>query len=98
MAATTRISSQCAKNIAAISGWYQERSLNRGNEFIDEVIFFLKKIASNPEQYGIVTSNYRKCRMKIFPYYIIYSYNSLSHRILVYKIIHVKRNPEKRFL
>jgi plasmid stabilization system protein ParE len=97
MAAKITISANVYTEIEQIIDWYNDKSDVAATNFLEEVNHFILKIARNPELYAIVINQFRQCKMKVFPYYIIYRYYALSHKIVIHKIIHVKRRMDKRF-
>jgi plasmid stabilization system protein ParE len=97
MAAKVIITKKVYNQIDEIVDWYNERSLSAAKNFIEELHTFISKIARNPELYYVVIDGFRQCCLYIFPYYIIYKYYPSSHRVVIHKIIHNKRDINKRF-
>ena len=98
MPAKIVISSKAKNNVRDIRDWYLEQSFNPADLFIDELISYLKKIAKSPERFPIMYKQTRQLRLSIFPYYILYRYYQNSHKVVIQKVVHAKRNPANKFI
>lgn len=97
MPAKIIVTAKVRVQLQSIVDWYAEQSVLAPDAFIKEIGLFIGKIAKNPERFAIKQDYLRICRLEIFPYYIIYQYYSNSHKVVIQKVVHVKRNPANKF-
>jgi plasmid stabilization system protein ParE len=71
--------------------WYEQRRIDLGREFMDELERVLGGIATNPVRYGLSEADIREGLLRRFPYAIYYRH--LSDRIRVLAVFHTSRNP-----
>jgi len=73
--------------------WYEKQRQGLGEEFLDEVEQHLIFIENTPQSFPIYQHNYRSCKLKRFPFKIIYSVEGTS--LKVWAVYHHKRDPKK---
>jgi toxin ParE1/3/4 len=78
--------------IEEIRGYYDERSLGLGSEFISEFERQVLALAAAPERWMVVTGDIRRCLMRRFPY-IIYFRRVDRDLIRVTVVKHQRRHP-----
>ena len=71
--------------------WYNSQAPGLGDAFLIEVINALDRIARHPEAWKPLSVNTRRCRMKRFPYGIIYAIEPAE--LLVIALAHNHRFP-----
>ncbi|MFZ2654453.1 MAG: type II toxin-antitoxin system RelE/ParE family toxin [Victivallales bacterium] len=73
--------------------YYNSESPGLGYELALEAKDSLNRINSFPEAWPSFTRTTRRCLINRFPYGILY--RKCEDEIIVYAIMHLKRNPEK---
>lgn len=79
-----------------IRDWYEDRKSGLGSEFLQEVSSRLELVEENPERFPAEETNLssrdiRRCRLKKFPYRIIYEF--IPNELRVLAIAHGSRQP-----
>ncbi len=71
--------------------YYENEFAGLGSEFLDEVEKSLTKILDYPSAWRIISENNRSCRLRRFPYSLIYAQD--GNLIIITAISHHKRKP-----
>ncbi len=71
--------------------WYDRQQHGLGNEFLRELRLTLARIQAHPETWRQISARTRRCRLKRFPYAVIYQL--LPEKILVVAVPHHSRKP-----
>ena len=79
------------KELFQIRDYYDNIIFGLGNSFLMEIGNSLERIIYKPHVYYNILRNIRKCKIKIFPYSIYYSFDEDVIKILA--IAHHKRKP-----
>lgn len=74
--------------------WYNEQSENLGDDFKAEVNAEITYIANNPDSYQIKFNTLRQSLVNRFPYAIYYMTDDEKQLIIIFGILHTKRNPK----
>ncbi len=79
-------------------GWYEEKTIGLGEEFLRIFYAHSYKIQRNPLVYQAVYNDFRRCLLRRFPYAIYYRID--KDRIIVYGLFHCARSPKtlKKYL
>ncbi len=79
-------------------GWYEEKTIGLGEEFLRVFYALSYKIQRNPFVYQTVYKGFRRCLLRRFPYAIYYRID--KDRVIVYGLFHCARNPKnlKKYL
>ncbi len=88
---------EAKRELREAAAYYQERREGLGEELLGEIRQLANKIRQNPRRCGFVSPEYRCCRVKRFPYGIIYRID--GEEVFVAAVMHFKRKPgywEKR--
>jgi plasmid stabilization system protein ParE len=72
--------------------YYENQTNGLGKNLINDFRQSLERILNYPEAFTQVQNNIRKCRLKKFPYSIIYALE--ENLIIILAIAHHHRNPE----
>lgn len=72
--------------------YYNSQREGLGFEFSEEVQATIERIVQYPEALSPISRRTRRCRMKRFPYGIIYQIR--GETIFVIAIMHLHRNPQ----
>ena len=82
-------------DILEIVKWYELQLQGLGKKFLDEWYNELELVAKTPFSYQIKNKEFREARIKGFPYLIIFEID--PDEVVVYAVIHARRNPRKRY-
>ncbi len=74
--------------------WYTAVNPKLAEDFKIEVNLEMDYIAHNPEHYQIKFKELRQSLVKRFPYSIFYRLEKQNHQIVVFAVLHFRRNPE----
>ena len=79
-----------------IRDWYEDRKLGLGSEFLQEVSSCLVAVENDPERFPVEETNLssrdiRRCRLRKFPYRVIYELTPNDLRVLA--VAHGSRQP-----
>jgi hypothetical protein len=80
------------QELAEAITYYNSECPGLGYEFVLEVKEGLKRIENFPKAWPPFTPRTRRCLVNRFPYGILYRAD--DEEIIVYSIMHLKRNPE----
>ena len=72
--------------------WYAEQALGLGDAFLIEALKTLRLIEQFPQAWHPLTSEIRRCRLRRFPYSMVYTQDGPG--ILVLAIAHQHRKPD----
>ncbi len=73
------------------AAFYEKRRIGLGQEFFGEVRKIVDKIRRNPLRCSFISPAYRCCRVKRFPYGIVYRVD--DGEVFVAAVMHFKRKP-----
>ena len=73
------------------ASYYEDKREGLGHEFLEEVRRIVARIRLNPNRCGFVSSPYRCCRVKRFPYGAVYRVD--GEEVFVAAVAHSKRKP-----
>lgn len=82
------------KDLQEAKKWYNDQRDNLGEEFKTEVNKEINYIAKNPEHYQYKYKELRQSLVTRFPYAIFYILEKERERIVIFGVLHTKRNPE----
>lgn len=72
-------------------GWYAEQAPGLGDAFLLETLKVLKLVEQFPQAWHPLTPEIRRCRLKRFPYSLVYTLD--AEGILVLAVAHQHRKP-----
>jgi plasmid stabilization system protein ParE len=78
--------------VEAASQFYESNRQGLGREFLDEVDATIQRILVNPEAWQVLENDIRRCRLKRFPYGIIYTPLE-NGTVLIISVMHLHRRP-----
>jgi plasmid stabilization system protein ParE len=84
---------EAEEDISLAYGWYEDRRVGLGEEFLSCVDACIQTILRNPEMHRIVHETYRRGLVRRFPYAVFYEY--ADGVVSVYCVFHTARDPEK---
>lgn len=77
--------------VEAAAQFYEINRPDLGREFLDEVDQAIKRIVQNPKAWKVLDGQIRRCRLRRFPYGVIYTIEAES--ILIISVMHLHRHP-----
>lgn len=83
--------SSAAEDSAAAIEYYDAVSPGLGSGFVAELERTLQRVLLNPEAWARVSDEHRRCRLRRFPYAVIYSIS--DDTVLVAAVYHLHRRP-----
>ncbi len=82
---------EAEEDIKSAYEWYEEKRINLGAAFVEEVDSKLQKIEEHPDLYMEVMGDVRRALCKRFPYSIYFIHKNID--IVVIAVLHQRRNP-----
>jgi plasmid stabilization system protein ParE len=89
---TYRLLSVAQQELADAMEHYERASPGLGLEFLDEVERTIRRILLQPEAWTRVSENHRRCRLRRFPYGLIYTLD--QDTLLITAVFHLHRHPD----
>ncbi len=83
------------RELEVVFTYYEERQHGFGARFLDDWESTMKHLEERPFIYQIQFKEFRSVPFNRFPFLIIYKVEEKV--IVIYKLIHMKRNPARRF-
>ena len=74
--------------------WYKDQNEKLAEEFKEEVNKEIDYIGENPEHYQLKYKEFRQSLVTRFPYAIFYLVEEDKKQIVVFGVLHTRRNPE----
>lgn len=85
---------EAQREIQEAFDWYEAQSSGLGERLLRSIDDSFEIIADFPESFPIRRKNYHECRVRDFPYLIIYRF--VRRQIIVHQLFHGKRRPGKK--
>jgi len=92
MAAELVIAPEAEQDIDEAYGWYEERRVGLGEEFLGCFDACIQTICRMPEMHTTVHENYRRGLVRRFPCGV---FEYAGATVTVYCVFHTSRDPEK---
>ena len=89
---TYRFLSPAQQDLAQAMAYYEAAVPGLGLEFVDELERTVHRILLQPEAWTRVSENHRRCRMRRFPYGLIYSLE--GDAVIFVAVFHLHRHPD----
>ena len=86
-----------AEEYRQASVWYEENQTGLGLRFEKAIENKIRQIEYNPLLFNKVKGAYRRAVIRIFPFIIIYKYNSRKKEVYISAIYHTRRNPRGKY-
>ncbi len=87
------IAPEALNDISDSYGWYEQRRVGLGEEFLMCVDACIEQIQRIPGSNQIIHLNFRRGLVRRFPFAVIYEYE--QNIVTVYAVFHNSRNPQK---
>jgi toxin ParE1/3/4 len=72
--------------------WYEIRDKNVANRFLLSIEETISRILADPDSYPIERHNFRRIRVRRFPYVLIFEHAPRGH-VLIIATSHMRRRP-----
>lgn len=82
---------EAADEFVEAARFYKQRGGNLGNRFAHEVRITIQRIIANPDRWGVIDEDVRRCFVRVFPYLVLYTVE--REFILIVAVMHGKRAP-----
>jgi plasmid stabilization system protein ParE len=89
---TVFVESEAEADLAAARDWYDAQRPGLGDEFIDEFMRTVGRIADMPESYRKTYMEARQASINRFPYYVFYLVD--EDMVSIVAVIHQHRDPQ----
>lgn len=89
---TYRFLSHALMEVAGAAEFYDGEVPGLGADFINELDAAIGRMLQFPEVWGRISDGYRHCKLRRFPYVIIYSIQG-KDEILIVSVFHQSRAP-----
>lgn len=87
----TRFLPAAQKELDEAIHWYAQQAFGLGDSFLVEFLRSLQLIERHPAGWHPLSENTRRCRMRRFPYGVIYTIDPQG--ILIVAVAHLHRHP-----
>tara|TARA_B100000780_G_scaffold2175_1_gene1868 strand:+ start:2253 stop:2561 length:309 start_codon:yes stop_codon:yes gene_type:complete len=94
MSYTVKVLPIVDKDLRKAKKWYNKQGEELGEEFKIEVNKEIDYIGENPEHYQRKYKELRQSLVTRFPYAIFYLVEESEKRIIIFGVLHTRRNPE----
>lgn len=74
--------------------WYEEQSSGLGTAFVAAVDAAILIIFRDPERFQKVEEGVRVFRLKRFPYYLYFGFDSVHDHLRFYGVVHHRKRPD----
>ncbi len=79
--------------IREAAAWYDERGLELGTVFLDEIARTMGVLRASPERYPMVEAPIRKAVLRRFPYLMLF--RDQEDVVVVISCFHTRRDPKE---
>lgn len=89
------VRAEAERDLEAARDWYERKRSGLGGEFLDEFAAAMRALEMNPEREHLYHGQFRRVLFRRFPYKIFYQI--IGERIVVFRVLHAKRDHERPF-
>ena len=90
---TYRFLSGAERDLADAMEYYERAMPGLGFDFLEEVERAAARVLLQPDAWACVSEHHRRCRLRRFPYGLIYSIS--ADAILISSVFHLHRHPDR---
>ncbi len=94
MGYTVKILPEAYKDLLKAKRWYLEKEKKLAEEFKLQINKEIDYIGNNPDNYQKKHRELRQSLVTRFPYAIFYLVEENSKQIIIFGVLHTRRNPE----
>lgn len=91
MTLDVRIRPEAEQDMAEAASWYERQQRGLGQEFLDEVLAALMRLAETPLAYELIHRSARRTLLRRFPFAVFYTFE--EGVVLVVGVLHGSRHP-----
>lgn len=91
------LSDRAFKELDKIYDYYEKIDKGLGERFLQKFYKKHAQLSSHPKIGNIKKRTYRESYLEVFPYSLVYRYDSKGNEIFITSIFHFKRNPGKKY-
>jgi len=85
------------KEIRKPFDWYDERSQDAADRFLEAIDNAVVAISKNPEAYQNRKGNIREFVVDVFPFIVAYRYSKKENLITISHVFHTSRSPKRKY-
>lgn len=89
---TYRFLSPAERELAEAVDYYDRAVPGLGRQFLDELERTVERVLQHPEAWARLTENHRRCRMRRFPYGLIYTIE--QNVVIISAVMNLRRKPD----
>jgi plasmid stabilization system protein ParE len=89
---TLRVRPEAITDIADAARWYEDRQLDLGSSFVEEVNAVFRRIEAGPHRYAVAYATLRRALVRRFPFAVYFSLD--GDDIIVFGVLHQRRAKE----
>jgi plasmid stabilization system protein ParE len=89
------VRAEAERDLEAARDWYEQKRSGLGGEFLDEFAAAMRTLELNPECEHLYHGQFRRVLFRRFPYKIFYQI--IGERVVVFRVLHAKRDHERQF-
>ena len=78
------------RDLRAACEWYRRKEPRLGGEFLDAVAVAMRGLEEDPKRQRLYYLNFRRVILRRFPYKIFYQV--IGDRVVVFRVLHAKRD------
>ena len=93
MTLSVHLRPEAEQDIEDAAGWYEKQLVGLGNEFLDEVLVTLERVAELPSLYPAIYRNTQRALIHRFPFGIYY--RIAGEQVVVVAVMHARRHPTR---
>lgn len=94
MAFVLEIQEEAGLEVAEAYLYYEEKRSGLGEEFLEHLDSFFKRLTLNPDHFPEKRKPYREAYIRRFPFVIIYEI--VKEKVIIYSVFNTWKNPEKK--
>lgn len=87
-----RFTTTANDELVAAAEYYESASSGLGGRFLDELEAAIRRVQLNPDTWRQISENHRKCRIRRFPFALIYTLQ--DDEILIVAVMDLRRKPD----
>ena len=90
------VRAEAERDLEAARDWYERKMPGLGREFLDQFATAMQALEQDPERERLYYRNFRRVLFRRFPYKIFYQL--IGAHVVVFRVLHAKRDHERKIL